>query len=188
MYGYEYEYNILSVLRFLKYIYLYFPERLSGLLECFKEVDEETLMEDFCFYLWDVFHESYSDWDEEREIEIMEACDPLFERYCELTYKLGPGIGNLSIESVYRKLQDLAEYYVVSVTSTVVNAEVHIASSGIYLSFWLSPDCYEPDSLINALLNFLLALRREIAEMEKMLAEKNTEIIEFPQNTKEEAA
>ena len=187
-YDYEYEYEMLTILRLFKYLHLYRPEVFPRSVAYFTAKDADGILEDFYGSVWDMFADVEYSTDPDWETEIIWISDPLFDRFCELNVQNAPQACTSPWEAVRRKFQDMIEYYVISCTNALTNLEVPPLGSGLSIRLWLSPDIFEPYDLTNALINLMLGLRAEVEAMEQRLAERDAEIIAFPQNTNKEAA
>lgn len=189
-YDYEYEEEMMAVLRCLKYLQIYHSERFRAQLKFFGKETLEEILQDFYFLQWEIFDDYQNDFDEGMEMDCIVAFDPVIDRYCELNAQLYPKNNQNPWEAIRRKLQDTVEYYVISCTNSIADYGVPIEAGRLCLKFWLSPDIDEPFALSNGLINLMLALRAENERMEKRVSggKQTATPALVSQNTTEEAA
>ncbi len=185
MYGYEYEYDILALLRVLKYVHLYRADEFANILEYYHNMEPDEVARGVA---WDAFDHIEGEIDEEWGNEIIYVYDKLLNRYFELNLERTQSGNLLRWETVRKRLLHMACYYLLSATNEIIDIDVLYSVSGISLVLTMSQDCMEPFELANAVVDFLLALRQEIAVLEARMNPRPAEITEFPQNTLEEAA
>ena len=185
MYGYEYEYDMLALLRVLKYVQLYRADELQDALDFCHDMDPMDAASEMA---WGAFDQADPTFDEITGGEVYFIYDRLFNRYFDLALAVMQSGNTSKREPVRRKLFDLAAYYLYSSCNTVFDVDILYYTGGIALKVVLSLDFYEPFELANSVVDFLLALRQEIAVLEKQLEEQTAEIIELPQTTQEQEA
>lgn len=118
MYGFEYEFDVLLVLRLMKILHERDPEALKRAIEAHSvlTLDElELLIEPI---IWSLFEDLEYDVDEFEETEIMRLTHPVINNvYISATQQQDP-LGNL--QSVWqKKIQDIAEFFINGPTGSV---------------------------------------------------------------------
>lgn len=184
MYGYDYEYDVLALLRILKYIQLYRADEFEKARDFCKQVEPSDAADELA---WGTFDQALAAIDGETGEELRFVNDRLFNRFFDLNLKCLRSGNTSKWEPVRKKLFDMAAYYLCS-CDMIFDVDVLYYTGGITLKVILSLDFYEPFELANAVVDFLLALRQEIAVLEKQLGEQTAEIIELPQTTQEQEA
>lgn len=182
MYGYEYEYDVLALLRILKYVQLYRPDEFEKARDYCKENEPMESAEEMA---WGAFDQAVGVFDEETGAEVMLLYDKLFNRFFDLNLSAINSGNTSKWEPVRRKLLDLAAYYLCANNYTVFDVDVLYYTGGITVKVILSCDCYEPFDLANAVVNFLLALQQEVASMENRNRKLDAKLVEFPATTQE---
>lgn len=185
MYGYDYENEILALLRILKYIQLYRPDELKDAVKYCRDVDTIDAIGEMA---WGAFDQTVATFQDDTGEEIYYVYDGLFNHFFELNLAHLQSGNTCKWEPARKKLFDLAAFYLCSGCNTIFDVDAVYYSGGIALKIILSLDVYDPDELANAVVDFLLALRLEITALESLQKEQTTEILAFPQNTQEQEA
>jgi hypothetical protein len=188
MYDYEYEDDVLGVLRVLKYLYLYRPSTLASVLKFYGEIDADGVEEVACNVIWEIFEVSDLDLDEESDMEMVVIQDPLFDRFLELNRQRYQCASCSTSDAHQKKFQDTVEYYLCGVTYSIFDIMYEFSESGVTLRLWLSPDCFEPISLGSALVDLMLAIRKENELLESLWAETANGVTALSNQPREEAA
>lgn len=182
MYDCEYEEEILTLLRILKFLHLRDNAIDFGTLFCGVELDMDNLYELADCALWELFEDMASGSDEEDETEYILASDPLIERnlaLCNEWYGITTGIADVG------KLRDCAEWFLSGLLwdySGVVNGD------GYFLKLSLSPEYYDSLVLGSAMVDMLLFFQQENTRLEAMLRHRADQSIQLLPACRREAA
>jgi hypothetical protein len=187
MYDYEYEYDVLSLLRILKYLDLYQPSSFDHTINFFGEIDLESVEEIIYNAMWEVFEVSYFDLDEESEMDVVVVQDSEFDRFLSLDQQWYQRFSASAIGVGQKKFQDMVEYYLCSMTHSIFDMRYEFSEDGVKLRLWLSPDCFETEVLANALVDLMLAIRKETELLESLLSPAD-KMITFQNEPRKEAA
>lgn len=166
MYGFEYEFDVLLVLRLMKILHERDPEALKRATESHPvlTLDElELLIEPI---IWSLFEDLEYDVDEFEETEIMRLTHPVIDSvYISGTQQQDP-LGNL--QSVWqKKIQDITEFFINGPTGSVYRLRYDFSSSEVRFEMWLSPDYHEPLVFLNTLADMLLYFERELQRLQE---------------------
>lgn len=172
MYGYEYEGDVLLVLRLLKYLHMHDPDTVKRVIELYKELNLDEMFVMVEEILWSIFDDVTFDSDEFDETSIVYFSHPDIDRLYELGSRCKDEYGSLS-NAWRRKIQDIAEYFILGTSNSVYGLGHHFSTSGVVFETRLSPDCYEPELFANSLVDMLLHVQQELRRMEKKVAEEN---------------
>lgn len=181
MYGYDYEGDVLLLLRLLRFLHDEDPVSFSELLDLDDELDEDAIFElselvlfgGYCSFIEQEF-------DDENEMNIMEISHPAIDRFLVLSEEWREMGGGGRTEVFRRKVQDTAEFYFCGEVSSVFDMNVSFGESSALIRLTLSPDCYEPLRLANSLVDFLLYFKQENRHLECLVKpeEKPSEGVE----------
>ena len=175
---------MLALLRVLKYIQLYRSDELDGALDYCRQLEPADAAGEMA---WGAFDQTVGTINEETGGEVYYVYDRHFARFFELNLAYLQSGNTSKWEPVRKKLFDLAAFHLCSGCDTIFDLDVVYYTGGVSLKVVLSLDFYLPFELANAVVDFLLALRLEIAAMESAMGCHTTEILEF-QNTQEQEA
>lgn len=166
MYGFEYEFDVLLVLRLMKILHGRDPEALKSAIEAHTvlTLDElELLIEPI---IWSLFEDLEYDVDEFEETEIMRLTHPVINSvYISATQQQDP-LGNLQ-SAWQKKIQDITEFFISGPTSSVYRLRYDFSSSEVRIEMWLSPDYHEPLVFLNTLADMLLYFEKELQRLQK---------------------
>ena len=178
MYGYYYETDILLFLRLGKYLYDQDPAALEEILNEAPEFDP-YLSGDYCERFTyaicsqlvvdaEVFVDEYIG--DEITIVFWTFSHPVINRFCQLSMEWC-GICGQSTAAWQGKLSDVAEYFLLGENDSLCRMECTSKGGSAKIRTWLSPDCYDPASFGNALVDMLLFLQQENERLEGLLNE-----------------
>lgn len=176
MYDYEYEVDLLLVLRLLKFLHMNAPDMVKRVIELYKEIDLDEMFVMVEEILWSIFDDVTFDSDEFDETAIVYFSHSDIDRLYELGSRTRDQCGSLS-NAWRRKIQDIAEYYILGASNSVYGLSHHFSTNGVVFEARLSPDCYEPELLGNSLVDMLLHVQMELRRMEKKTAEENETVV-----------
>lgn len=172
MYDCEYEGDVLLVLRLLKYLHMHDPDMVKRVIELYKELDPDEMCVMIEEILWSIFDDVLFDSDEFDETAIVYFSHPDIDRLYKLGTRCVDKHGSLS-NAWRRKIQDIAEYYVLGASNSVYEFGHHFSANGVVFEVRLSPDCYEPELFGNSLIDMLLHVQQELRRLEKKVAEED---------------
>lgn len=174
MYGYEYEVDILLVLRLAKFLHRQNPDALKEVLEDFPVVDLYLLFELSERIIWEICSHVVFDLEEELETSFCTFSHPLIARFCKLSMAWSC-VRGCSVGAWQRKLSDIAEYFLTGTNHSVVQLVCYARGDFAEIRTWFSPDCYESEDFGNSLVDMLLFLQRENERLEGLLKEAEME-------------
>lgn len=171
MYGYQYEDDILQVLRLAKYLHQQDPDKLEMILHLYDgPFDEDMMYELTEGVIWEIFSDVIFDSDPETEGAVNTFSHPLIGRFCALSREWNRERGCFA-NAWQKKLSDIAEYYLMGADYSVWRVECRPTGLSANIKVWLSLDCYDTLKFGNALVDMLLCIQRENELLEKLLAE-----------------
>ena len=165
MYDYEYEFDVLLVLRLLKLLHMRDPDALREPLEMYPKlpVDELYLIVD------PIIEEFFSDLeygiDEGFEGEVVLLSHPVINRLYSLGQRQENRYRNLN--GVWRKkIKDAVEYFLIGPTNSVFDLNYHYSSGWIGIELVLSPEYYEVSLFANNLVDMLRYFEQDLQYLE----------------------
>lgn len=173
MYHYDYETDVLLMLRLAKYLHRQNPAALKGALEDFPDFDLCLLFELSERIIWEICTDVVFDTDDEYEISFCTFRHPVISRFCALGSDWSSAQGR-SAGAWQRKLSDIAEYFLRGTSYSLVGLACYPEGCSAKLRTWFSSDCYESGEFGNALVDMLLFLQRENERLEGMLKNEKT--------------
>lgn len=181
MYDYEYEGDVLAMLRMLKLLKERQPPRYKGICEHYKDVEWQFLDDLAWECAWEVFDEAFSDFDQEYEVEIMVIEDEAIDRFWNNLQNRARESGRYSLSACREYIRDTVEYFLRASSYTVAGIKCITHEKSVTLKLWLSPDTYEPTGFAADIVTFLQYLQAENernAAHPKKRKVKKTEIME----------
>lgn len=175
MYNYEYELDILLVLRLAKYLHQQNPDALKDALEDFPEVDLYMLSELSERLIWEICSDVFFDMEPDSEMSFATFSHPLINRFCTLSADWCR-IHGCMVGAWQRKLSDIAEYFLRGTNYSVLHIDCLPQGSSARLRTWFSPDCYDSEDFGNSLVDMLLFLQCENERLEGLLKEAEEEM------------
>ena len=188
MYGFDYEEDILGVLRLLKYLSIKEPEherRIRNYYDAFNEDDVFQLAQDA---IWAIYDDAFFTEDEESQMAVVMVRHKEFDRFLALglEWQTLNGVGNSTAYG--RKLQDAFCFFVADMTHSVFDVAFHCQSAMPVIEVWLSPDCFEEVPFANVMLDLLIYIEQENKHLEQLIAEKKKKVLAAEVQDGKEAA
>ena len=171
MYHYDYEMDVLLMLRLARYLHRQNPAALQEVLEEFPDADLCLLLELSERIIWEICTDVVFDMDDQSEISFCTFRHPVISRFCTLSAEWS-GIHGRSAGAWQRKLSDIAEYFLNGLNYSVMKLACYPEGHSARLRTWFSPDCYDSGEFGNILVDMLLFLQRENERLEGMLKEE----------------
>lgn len=165
MYDYDYESEVLLVLRLLKYLREQDQDAAKALIERQKIFDADMMYELAEYIIWEIFADVEFDSDPEWENSIASFSHPIIDRLYELGCHLS-SIQGRSSGSWQRKIHDVVEFYTCGASYSVVGLSVTAVGGNVQIKTTFSIDCYEPILFGNSLVDVLLYCQRECLRLE----------------------
>lgn len=173
MYNYEYEVDILLLLRLARFLHDQNPAALGEILEEYRNFDLDLLWELCESITWAICTHVVFDQDDAFDTAFCTFGHPLIDRFCVLGEKWSRVSGESS-SAWQRKIHDIAEYYLLGTNYSVGQLEFCPQGTTARLRTWFSSDCYDPVDFGNSLVDMLLCFRRENERLEGLLKEAET--------------
>ncbi len=161
MYDYEYEEDVLAVLRMLKLLKERQPERYRAICEQYEEVEWQFFDELAWTCVWEVFDETFNDFDPDYEVEIMVVEDAALDRFWTNLQKKARESGSYSLAACRSYIRDTTEYFLRASSYTVAGIECITHEKSLTLKLWISPDTYNPVEFATDIVTFLQYLQAE---------------------------
>lgn len=173
MYHYDYETDVLLMLRLAKYLHRQNPAALKKVLEDFPDFDLCLLFDLSERIIWEICTDVVFDMDDEYEISFCTFRHPVISRFCALSADWS-SIQVRSAVPWQRKLSDVAEYFLRGTNYSLAGLACYPEGCSAKLRTWFSPDCYDSGEFGNALVDMLLFLQRENERLEELLENEET--------------
>lgn len=173
MYDYEYEDDILLVLRLMKYLHQQDPKALRAALDDYGTFSADTFYESVETMIWEIYSDSYSTGDDDGFV-IEAFSHPELDRFCRLGGSWCKSLG-CPANVWKRRVQDTVEYYLVDGSYSVWDLQYFYSDASVEVRVWLSPDSYDPVPYGNSLVDLLLYLRRANEQLEALLQGQEAE-------------
>lgn len=161
MYDYEYEDDVLLVLRVLKLLKERQPERYRGICEQYKDVEWQFFDELAWACVWELFDETFNDFDPDYEVEIMVIEDAALDQFWVNLQKNARASDCYSPMACRSYIQDTVEYFLRASGYTVAGIECVAHEKSLKLKLWISPDTYNPVEFATDIVTFLQYLQAE---------------------------
>ena len=172
MYDYEYEDDVLMVLRLMKYLHQQDPQELEMLLNWYKTFNSDTFYECAESVIWSIFDDTQVEDDDEITIETFRH--PALKRFYHLGRQWCVSLGCNA--NVWRRtVQDVVQYFLVGGSYSVWNLKYAFSPENVEIKVWLSPDSYEPIPFGNSLVDLLRYLQRENERLAALLSDQELE-------------
>lgn len=169
MYDYEYEEDILYVLRLLKFLHEQDPaeaERLARHYTKFVPFDDVYDLTESL--LWSIFEDVDFDTDEEWDAAIVRFSHPTINRLYGLSRELDQLRGGCS-GGWQKKIRDVLEFFLLGASRSVSDFHVNFPGGRVKIEVRLSSDCYEPFLFANSLVDALLYFQRECSRLDELI-------------------
>ena len=188
MYGYDYEDEVMLMLRFLKRLYQIDPDLLDKALDGYEIFDEDMIYELMLPSFCDLFSDYVSDWSEEVDMEVLHLAHPAWDRFLALSQEWSTLTGTPQ-GAARQKFEDIVDFFALEVGDTVHNTAFLFSGTSVQVEMWMSPDCYEVPLFVNMMMDLLDYLQRECELLEaKITAARSDESRDTEEITAEEAA
>ena len=168
MYDYDYETDVLLVLRLLKYLQEQDQTTATSLIQWQKKFDPDMMYELAESIIWEIFADVEFESDTDWENSIANFSHPIIDRLYELGGRLNR-IQGRPAGSWQRKIHDIVEFYVCGASYSIMDLNVTAIESFIQIKVLFSPDCYEPLLFGNSMVDVLLCCQRECQRLEGLL-------------------
>lgn len=168
MYDYDYETDVLLVLRLLKYLQEQDQTAATSLIQWQKKFDPDMMYELAESIIWEIFADVEFESDTDWENSIANFSHPIIDRLYELGGRLNRIQGSPA-GSWQRKIHDIVEFYVCGASYSIMDLNVTAIESFIQIKVLFSPDCYEPLLFGNSMVDVLLYCQRECQRLEGLL-------------------
>jgi len=168
MYDYDYEADILLVLRLLKFLKEQDPQAAANMTKLYEEWGLDELYELPEIILWEIFDDVTFDEDPEFETSIVTFSHPVFDRLCELGQQLEALRGRIA-GGWQRKIQDILEFFACGASYSVDCLQMRFIGGKGTVDIHFSGNCYEPVYFANSLVDALLYCKRECLRLEEMI-------------------
>lgn len=176
MYGYDYESDVLLLLRLLKYLHEQDPKTAERLSAYWEKIDPEFLFDTVENILWEIFSDVEFDEDPEWEATIATFSHPVIDRLYELGRRLERSQGRHR-GSWQQKIHDIVEFFICGASYSIAELNVRATDGNVKIKVRYSYDCYDPVPFGNSLVDVLLYCQQENERLEKLIeqAEKDAD-------------
>ena len=185
MYNCDYEYDIMAVLRILKFLAVYKPEAAKHMAARYNRFD----LDDVLLFLYEELNNAvddvYNEYDEENDAELLLLWDESFEEFISMTAALSPQ-PRYSRCAAEKKFEDIVMFFFSDRNSGIYDLEFVRQAGRLYLKLVLMNDYCEPDGVAFAVTDLLIYIRKENERLNGMLRQCNVRCL--PQTNTEEAA
>lgn len=168
MYGYEYEDDILLILRLLKYLHEQDPKTAERLSAYWGELDLDYPFDMAEGILWEIFSNAEFDEDLESETTVTTISHPIIDRLYELGREL-EGIQGKHRGSWHQKIHDIAEFFIYGASYSVADLNMSVISGTVKIQVRYSYDCYDSIRFGNSLIDVLLYCQQEHERLKKLI-------------------
>lgn len=187
MYDNDYEYDILGVLRLLRFMQIYRPERVARLVSGETRFSADQVLEFLYYSTEQMFDDCYSDYDETNGSEIMYICDTAFDEYLDLSAKL-MAVRPCSIQAVRRRFEDLVTFFLADRNCGIFDMTIRYEDDSPQIQLEFAEGYWEPAGVVIALTDLMHYLNRENEHMKQIIERRSDMILSLPKHCMEEAA
>lgn len=159
MYGYEYEYDALLSLRILKYFQQQNPDAVKWLLPT-GQLDLDELYVAAEAAVWEALIEDLLDNEEDEQTTYL-ITNPIIDQL----YTAGKEHCGCYISAWQKKLQDIAEFFLLGAMHTVSDVRLSFSETAVRIYMEPAWDCFCLVTLGNIIIDLLLYCQREIRRM-----------------------
>ncbi len=165
MYDYEYEFDVLLVLRLLKLLHMMNPEAMEEPLSMYPTLPPGELYLIVSPVLWGIFESMEYELDEEFEVEWMTISHPTIDRL----YALGSMQEGkrITISAAWKKkIQDAVEYFLAGPSNSVFDLRYQYPFGHVKIGIALSPEYFEGILFANNLVDLLRYFEQDLRYLE----------------------
>ena len=174
MYGYDYENEILLLMRVLKYLFQSDQNSFHILLSGGKELDCDDLY-DTAESLFDcIFVNAEIDFDTESQLDVIYLSHPSLDKVLSLSREWC-SLSATSIGARRKQLEDIMDFFLVGAGYIIYDIKYRFTNNSVQITLWMSPEWYEPLLLLNYLVSLLLYVQEENEHLERLIWEKKQE-------------
>ena len=184
MYDCDSEYDIMAVLRVLKYLHIYKPEMAKRIVARYTRFGIDDVLMFLYEELDNVVDDAFGEYDEENDAEIMILWDKSFGEFISMTTALSPQ-AHYSRNAAEKKFEDIVMFFFSDRDSGIYDLVFFHHADRLYMRLTLLNGYCEPDGLALAITDLLIYIQKEnerLRDMQKKM------ILCLPQNDTEEAA
>ena len=174
MYGYDYENEILLLMRILKYLFQHNQDSFHILLSGGEELDCDDLYDTTASLLDCMFADSEIDFDTENQMDVIQLSHPSLDKFLSLSREWC-SLSGTSFGARRKQLEDIMDFFLTGSGYAVYDIKYHFRDNSVLIALWISPDCYEPLLLLNYLVSLLLYVQEENEHLERLIWEKKQE-------------
>ena len=187
MYDNDYEYDILGVLRLLRFVQMYRPERAARLVAGERQFSTEQILEFIYYSIEEIFDDCYSEYDEMSGSELMCIYDTVFDEYLEFSAKLMEA-HPCSIQAVRRRFEDIVTFFLADRNCGIFDMAIRYEDNSPQIQLEFAEGYWEPGGLVIALTDLMHYLIRENEHMKQIIEKRSDKIVSLPEHRMEEAA
>ena len=176
MYDYEYEFEVLLMLRLLKLLHMIKPEAMEEPMKMYPSLPPDELYLMVSPVLWEIFEDMDYNLDEEFEVEWMTIGHSIIDRLYALGCKQEGKNGTLGA-AWKKKIQDAVEYFLVGPSNSVFDLRYQYPFGHVEIGIALSPEYFEGTLFANNLIDLLRYFEQDLKHLESKLpaAEQKSE-------------
>lgn len=169
MYDYEYENDVLLMLRVLKYLHKYEPAVFVAIMKHLEDVDFDGLYDNMYFILWNVFEVEMADEDEEDSYGcgMMYMGHPVLNEFLKLSYQYCDLSGDLPA-SYRKKLQDIILFHLVATSASIYDYECRYEDTDLCVAIWFT-DCYDLPGFLAGLVDLVMYVQQENERLQRQI-------------------
>ena len=186
MYDYDYEYDILGVLRLLRYLHMYKPDRAAALASGETAFTADDVLEFLYYSTEELFDDCFTDYDEMNGSETMYIYDRAFDDYLDLNAELFCP-GSDPTLAIRRKFEDAVCFFLADRNCGIFDMTIRYEDDSPQIRLEFAEGYCEPSALVMVLTDMMHYLQRENEHMRQIIEKRSTAIISLPQNYKEAA-
>lgn len=184
MYDYEYEFDVLLVLRLLKLLHMMNPEAMEEPLSMYPTLSPDELYLIVSPVLWGFFESMEYELDEEFEVEWMTISHPTIDQL----YALGSmqeGKSSAISAAWKKKIQDAVEYFLVGPSNSVFDLRYQYPFDHVKIGIALSPEYFEGILFANNLVDLLRYFEQDLRHLESKasVTEHHSDSMEYELKT-----
>lgn len=187
MYDSDYEYDVLGVLRLLRFVQMYRPHRAAQLVSEETAFSVEEILEFLYYSMEEIFDDCYSDYDEMSGSEILYICDSIFDEYLDLSVKLSDS-HLCSVQAARRRFEDVVTFFLADRNCGIFDVTIHYNDSSPQIQVEFAEGYYEPAGVVMAFTDLMHYLYRETERMDQIIEKRSGKIVSLMQKHMEEAA
>ena len=187
MYDSDYEYDVLGVLRLLRFVQMYRPHRAAHLVYGETAFSVEEILEFLYYSMEEIFDDCYSDYDEMNGSEILYIYDSVFDEYLDLSVRLSDS-HLCSVQAARRRFEDVVTFFLADRNCGIFDVTIHYNDSSPQIQVEFAEGYYEPAGVVMAFTDLIHYLYRETERMNQIIEKRSGKIVSLMQKHMEEAA